>query len=316
MAGTERTVTQPESGGNAGRKLKKLNRNPIAFTIISTVILTVYSLVIILPLIWAFYSSFKSELDFGFNPLGLPKEIFGGWQFENYAAAFRVLYIAVDTPDGGTRYVMFAELFLNTVIYAAGCTVVATYSHVIVSYIVSRYSFGFGKFIYRLVIVVMALPIVGSLPSELQMAQMLGVYDNKIAIWIMKGGFSTMYFLILCATFGGIPKEYSEAAQIDGAGHALTCIKIIVPMAKNTIIAIMLLFFIQYWNDYYTPMMFLPGSPTISYGLYWMQFSYRPEITTPIIFVGSIVVCLPVFVVYMIFRNRIMGAVMIGGIKA
>ena len=96
MAGTERTVTQPESGGNAGRKLKKLNRNPIAFTIISTVILTVYSLVIILPLIWAFYSSFKSELDFGFNPLGLPKEIFGGWQFENYAAAFRVLYIAVD----------------------------------------------------------------------------------------------------------------------------------------------------------------------------------------------------------------------------
>lgn len=295
---------------------KKLNGNPIVFTVLSVTILTLYSLAVLLPLVWAFYSSFKSELDFGFNPIGLPSGKFGGWQFENYITVFKVLYIAVDTPDGGTRYVMFAEMFANTVIFSVGCTLVSMFSHVIVSYIVSRYDFGFGRFIYRMVIVVMALPIVGSLPSELQMAQMLGVYDNKIAIWVMKGGFATMYFLILYATFKGIPKEFSEAAQIDGAGHTVTCVKIILPMAKNTIIAIALLFFIQYWNDYYTPMMFLPSSPTISYGLYWMQFSYRPDITIPILFVGSIVVCLPVFIVYMIFRNKITGAVMIGGIKA
>ena len=315
MAGTERTVTRPESGGNAGRKLKKLNRNPIAFTIISTVILTVYSLVIILPLIWAFYSSFKSELDFGFNPLGLPKEIFGGWQFENYAAAFRVLYIAVDTPDGGTRYVMFAEMFLNTVIYAAGCTVVATYSHVIVSYIVSRYSFGFGKFIYRLVIVVMALPIVGSMPSEVQMTRALGLYDNLIGVCILKGGFATMNFLILYASFKAIPSDYSEAASLDGAGHFRILGSIMLPMVKNSLIAIALLSAINYWNDYTTVGVFLPTHPTVTFGLYRFQYSFQPESIIPVIIAASLISCLPVLALFLVFRNKILGAVMMGGLK-
>ena len=87
-------------------------------------------------------------------------------------------------------------------------------------------------------IVVMLLPIVGSLASELQMLHTIGAYDNVVFLMFMKGGFLGTNFLIFYATFKGISWEYAEAAFIDGASHARVLFTIMIPLAMTTVTAV------------------------------------------------------------------------------
>lgn len=296
-------------------KTAKVKRNNLCFVIISTALLTIYSILILYPMIWAFFSSFKSRLDFLYNPEGFPKDLYGGWQFVNYSTAFRVLFVSVSTSAGGTRPVYYPEMLLNAVIYTVGCTFVSLFSHTVTSYIASRYKTVVSKILYGMVIVVMALPIVGSMPSEVQMTRALGLYDNLIGVCILKGGFATMNFLILYASFKAIPSDYSEAASLDGAGHFRILGSIMLPMVKNSLIAIALLSAINYWNDYTTVGVFLPTHPTVTFGLYRFQYSFQPESIIPVIIAASLISCLPVLALFLVFRNKILGAVMMGGLK-
>ncbi len=293
----------------------KIKRNNLLFIIVSTTFLSLYSLCILYPMIWSLFSSLKGPLDFLYNPAGLPKEIYGGWQFENYSTALRVLFISVSTAEGGSRAVYYGEMLLNAVIYTAGCTFVSLFSHTVTSYIASRYKTVVSKILYTMVIVVMALPVVGSMPSEVQMTRALGLYDNLFGVCILKGGFATMNFLILYASFKAIPADFSEAAALDGAGHFRILLNIMLPMVRNSILAICLLSAITYWNDYTTVGVFLPSHPTVTFGLYRFQYSYQPESTPPVVLAASLISCLPVLLLFLAFRNKILGAVMMGGLK-
>ena len=141
----------------------------------------------------------------------------------------------------------------------------------IVAYLTAKYKFRLNKIIHTIVIVAMILPIVGSLPSELQLVKTLGFYDHMWGMFILKANFLGMYFLVFYATFKSLPWTFAEAAQIDGAGHFRTFIQIMLPLIRSTLFAVFILLFIEHWNDYYTPMVFLPEKPTMSYGLFIFQ---------------------------------------------
>ena len=296
-------------------KQSKIKPNNHIFSICAVVLLTALVSCIIVPMVWAFISSFKTELDYSFNAVSFPSQSLGGWQFGNYSIAYQILYVPIDTADGGTRYVFASEMFLNSVIYTVGCTTISLISYILMSYISARFDSRFGRFIYGLVIVVMTLPIVGNLPAEIQMAKRLGVYDNILGIGIMKGGFFGMFFLVFYAAFKSIPRDYSEAASIDGAGQWTILLKIILPMISGAITSVALLTFIGYWNEYYTPMVYLPSRPTIAYGLYLFEWSYTKYNTTPIRLAASYIVALPLLIMAIIFRDKLMGELAIGGLK-
>lgn len=289
---------------------KTFMRQP--FSIIIFVLLILYVISFLSPLIWAFICSFKSRTDFVLNKFGLPEE----WMFENYPAVFKELYIRVLTKSG-FKNVYAWQLIGNALFYSIGSTLVTTTSHCITAYAAARYGkYLICRLLYPLVIVVMLLPIVGSLASELQMLHTIGAYDNVVFLMFMKGGFLGTNFLIFYATFKGISWEYAEAAFIDGASHARVLFTIMIPLAMTTVTALALLTFIGYWNDWSVNVIYLPNFPMISYALYTFQNNTINSISSvPHRLAACMIVLFPILVIFLVFRKKLMGNLTVGGLK-
>ena len=148
---------------------------------------------------------------------------------------------------------------------------------VVTAYVVSKYRFKGQKIIYTVAIIVMLIPIVGSLPSQVRFAEIFNFRNNIVGVCIMNCKYPGLYFLVFYAAFKNVSWTYSEAAQIDGAGHFKIFIQIMLPMILSTISAVFILYFISFWNEYTLPMIFLPDYPTVSYGLYYFfhNFSFN-----------------------------------------
>lgn len=292
-------------------RIKKRTLRQI-FPLIFFVLLLVYCISLLIPMAWALMSSLKTRLDFRMDPLGFPTS----FAWENYVSAFNALYIQV-SAGAGVRNVYLLEMFGYTLAYAVGATIAATLAHMVVAYICAKYTrFRITKVLYTIVIVTMILPIVGSLPSEMQVVRTLGLYNNILGAWIMKATFLGTHFLIFYATFKGISWEYAEAAFMDGASHARVMFQIMFPLAKTTVSAIALLSFIGFWNDANMSMIYMPDIPTVAYGLFRFQFSTGQESSSITVqLAGCTIVMFPIFVLYMCFKKQLIGNIAIGGIK-
>ena len=243
---------------NVKRTRKKSVLSKSIFMIIGFVLLMIQAVSFLTPLFWSILTSLKSNVDFATNLFGLPKR----WILANYKNVFEILTVSVHTPQGSIKYFLTA-LFLNSLVYSAGCAILHTMVPCICAYVVAKYKYKFSKFVYGIVIVTMLLPTVGNLPSQITVVKMLGLFDNLVGIFIMRASFLGINFLIFYGAFNSISWEYAEAGFIDGASHFSIMLKVMLPLVRPTINAILLLSFIQYWNEYYVPMIFLPSMPSM-----------------------------------------------------
>lgn len=172
------------------------------FKIIICVILLLYCVLLYVPLIWGVFTSFKTSGEFRLNAFGFPEK----FTLQNYMQAFRLLYVDVSRGVGVTVRVRLIHMFGYSILYAGGCGLIATATACIMAYAVAKFSkFYMSKVIYMIVLVAMVTPIVGNLPSEIQVARTLGLFDTMWGIWIMKMSFLGMYFLVFHATFKSLP---------------------------------------------------------------------------------------------------------------
>ena len=153
---------------------------------------------------------------------------------------------------------------------------------------------------------------------EVQMAKNLGLYDSVWGLWIMKANFLGMYFLVFYNIYKNMPMAYTEAACIDGAGNLSVLLRIILPLSRNTFFTVMLINFITFWNDYQTPLLYLPTHPTLSYGVYLVAIDPPSGIKlsdVPHSVSACMMLALPILIVFVIFKDKIMGNISLGGIK-
>lgn len=299
----------------ASFKSSKIRTRFTPTTIILMSVLILYSVSLLLPILWGLSTSLKTDLDFYLNPFWLPDGWFWNWQWSNYSYAFMNFVVKVEA-GAGFRIIYMEEMFLYTILYAFGCAFFQSFVCCVVAYMVVKFDYFFSKVIYTVVIVAMILPIVGSLPSEIQMSRALGFFDTIWGMWIMKSHFLGMYFLVFHAMFRGIPKEFADAARVDGAGNFQVLFSIMLPLVRNTLFTVILLNFIGYWNDYQVPLIYLPSYPTIAYGLYLFNFSTTNSLSTiPMKITGCMIMMMPILIVFLIFRNRLIGNISIGGLK-
>lgn len=289
------------------KKLKQWQINPVS--VLCWLVLMLYAVMFIYLFVWGITTSFKGILEFSKDPLGIPSE----WRFENYKTAFDYFYVRL---SGTNEYVYLEQMVLYSIVYSGGCAFMQTLATCIVAYATARFDFKLSKIIYSVVLVLMVLPIIGSLPSEIQLTKNLGIYDTLFGPLVLKFNFIGMYYLVFYATFRGVPKAYTEAAKIDGASNMRIMTRIIFPLIKNTFLTIMLINFVAYWNDYQTPMVYIPSYPTMAYGLYLYNFSTISQISdTPMKIAGCMIVFLPILIVFIAFQKRLMGNISMGGIK-
>ena len=293
------------------KKNNRISRRMDAFQIILYVIVAVYCLSMVYVLLFGLINSLKDATDFEWlNPFGFPHKEFG-WKFDNYSKVLKEF--KVSSMSMGGEEVGFMGMFVNSLLYAVFMSLFSMATQIMVAYAIAKYDFRLKPLLYGVAVIVMLLPIIGSLASEVQMADTFNFRNNLLGICLMKCKYAGLYFLVFYATFRSVSWTYAEAAQIDGAGHLKIFIEIIVPLIQSTVFAVFILLFIEFWNDYYTPMIFLPQSPTMSYGLFVFQTDNRAS--QPIQLAACLLTCLPILVLFVVFKNKIMGNVTMGGLK-
>lgn len=277
------------------------------FTLIAAIILIAYSFTLIYALVWGLLTSLKSRTDFAMNLFGLPNR----WLFSNYVTAFNKLYLTVDF-----QRVYMPQLLINSVIFAGMQALLSVFSTAMCAYVCNKYKCKVTSLMYSVVIIMMVMPIVSSLGASIQFHKTLGIYDNLLGVFWTCIGFNTGNFLVSYAMFTSISWTYAEAAFIDGASHWGVMVRIMFPLVRVPVSILLVLSFVGNWNNYMTPLIYLPHFPTLAVALYQFQWLTEPEISsTPIQMAAAMIVCFPCIVVFLIMKDKMVGNLTMGGIK-
>ncbi len=295
----------------------KPKRDGSLFYTVLLVFLIIYTVSFFLPLIWSFLQTFRDYFDYTQDgPIGME---FSKLTFKNWVLVFTKFGAEAKQVNGGMKFFYVEELALNTILYTVGSTVAYIIAVTLMAYAVGRFDYKFSRFLEGMTVVVMSLPVVGSLPSEITMAKALGIFDTMWGMWIMKFTYNGLYFLVLAEAFRAIPKDYLYAASIDGAGRLKIMLSIMLPMVKNIIGTIALLQFVVYWNDYQTPLIYLNSKPTLIYGFFMLTNSSPTGVPDfryyPAQFTACMLVVIPITALFIAFNKAFLRNITLGGIK-
>lgn len=285
---------------------RKHKMNGFSWTML--VILCIYALCLMFPYFLALMSSFKTMSDFTDNMFSFTMPT-----LENYKNVFTEFIYPVTLSDGSPGYYDFFGLIGNSFLYAFGGAVCLAIVPCVTAYCVAKFPYFFSKIVMVVVYVCMAIPIVGSTASEIQMTHFLGIYDSIPGIWFMKCSFLGMYFLIYHGAFKSIPEDYAEAAYMDGAGNFTIFFKIMMPMVKNIISLVIVLQFVALWSDYTGSLYFLPSNPTLSLAL--LNFSSLSGTSATMQMAACVLLCIPSLLLFAKFNDKFMNNLQMGGIK-
>lgn len=286
------------------------------FSALLLLILIIHCLTILFLLYWAISTSLKYQGDYRNNLYGLPSGWPWEWEWSNYSAVIRYFYVPV-TRNGIPQKIGMEYQLLYTMIYCVTGAFMSTAVPCCVAYLTAKFKFAFNKILVGIVVITMVLPIVGNSASTLQFLDFFGLYDNVWLNTVTQFNFLGIYFLVFRATFSGIPNDYREAAYLDGANDFTVFFRIMLPLVKKMFFTVLLLKFINYWEDYQTPLLYVPNYPTLAYGIYYLaNYSSINEVNTvPARMAGCIIIAAPIILLYIVFREKLTGNLSMGGIK-
>ena len=289
---------------------KKGKKGVSPLMVVLFILLIIYTLFMLLPLFWGLGQSLMDGNRLDSTVIPWPSD----WKFSNYIDAFEHFYVPVQA-ESGTVYPTLVYMFGYSLVYAVGSALVATFVQCLVAYLTSRFNYVLSRIINVFVLVAIALPIVGSLPSEIQMAQSLGLYDTLFGIWIMKGHFISIYYLVFFARFKTFSKSYEEAAQIDGAGHTRTFFQIVLPLIVPSIATLAVLKFVWTWNDYQTPLIFLSRRALFTIQLGMKIFASESGSIYSLMMAAAVSATVPLIIVFLCGQRYIIEGIATGAVK-
>lgn len=264
------------------------------------IVLIFGSLLVIVPLAWTVLSSLKSPSEFTTAPWALPETL----KFENYTNAF-------------TKANM-GDYFINSIVVTLLALAFLMILAVPSAYALSRYKFigsNFLKNSYMAGLFIQSVYII--VPLFLIMSD-FNLLNNRIALSLVYAVLQLPFSIyILIGFMQSIPKDYEEAAMIDGCGYTRILTSVIVPLAKPGIITVLIFNFMGFWNEYAMAMTFITQDTkkTLPVGLQNLMEVNKFATDWGAMFAGMVIVMVPTIIVYSIFHKKLTEGVNIGGIK-
>ena len=301
------------------RKSKRINNYVSPATILLASFLVIYVASLLYMYFWGFFTSLKTVNQFKQNMLWIPDGMPWEWEWKNYEIAYKN-YQSHDILDAETGFpyrVGFLGMFVNTMIFSLGPPLVTLIFTWAMAYICSQYrEFKESAFIVSMNLVLMMIPIVGTGPSSMQIWKELNLYDTWAWAFINAIGFVGGNFIIFYSVLRGVATEMREAALIDGAGNLTIMLRVIFPLTVNMFSILYVSSFIGRWNEYMTMVVWLPSKPSLAYGMYRFQYLTGTDVTWPPIQVaGCVILMLPVLILFVIFKDKILGGITISTLK-
>ncbi|WP_406264877.1 carbohydrate ABC transporter permease [Actinacidiphila glaucinigra] len=225
------------------------------------------------------------------------------WEWGNFGTVW-------DTPG-------FLTWWRNTLLYAGLGTVLTVVSSTPVAYALAKFRFRGRNLSMMLVVSTMMLPPqVVIVPMYLFWAKQLHLSGT---LWplIIPMAFGDAFSIFLLRQFLlTIPKEYTDAARVDGCGELRTMLRVVLPMAKPAIAAVALFQFFYCWNDYFGPQIYASENPaawTLSYGL--ESFKGAHHTNWNLTMAATVLVMAPVIVVFFFAQKAFIEGVTLTGVK-
>ena len=281
-------------------KIKKRPGEIVLFAIVF-LIFVIYAVMLFYPLIWGLLSSFKSVKDYNNSPFSFPSV----WHFENYIEAIKTI-----SDDG----MSFTQMLWNSVWFAVGSAIIHMEFTSAYAYVLNKYNFRGLKFLYGLCLFMMAVPIGASFVSTYRLMHNLHL-TNSYLILLTSINVYGMKLILCYSYYNNISNAYVEAAQIDGANFYTIYFKAMRPQATPILLTLMVLEFIEKWNDYMGPLLYLSKMPTLATGLYRYQSIVEWSGNYPVLFAGIFICTLPLFIIFIFFSNKLMDNISVGGLK-
>lgn len=281
------------------------------FPLILWLLATLWVLIFAFMLLWCFLLAMKSSIDVTYGGF-FPSAKYGGWKLSNFVTALESVYVYV-----GTDKILFPAMLVNSLIMGGGIALISCISCCTASYCISKYTrFRWVRMLWFIVLMTNYVPISASLSAQIKLMTDLQLYDKLVGMYLYSGGAFGSMFLIFYASWKGLSWTYAEAAFVDGASHFRAYAQIMFPMIRTIFIVLFITTFITQWNDYMTPMILLPSMPTVAYGAWQFQFRAEgPATDITIRVAGLIAIAIPIFVLFMCFKDKIMGSLTMGGLK-
>jgi N-acetylglucosamine transport system permease protein len=277
------------------------------------VVLITLAVLIIVPVGWVFFASVKENVEFYGNPWTLPKGIY--WQ--NFVNAW--------------NSAQMGSYMLNSVIVTALALVILLAVALPASYCLSRFkfqgrtflftSFMAGLFINVNYIVVPIFLMLRDGDAFLNTMIGRGFLLNNIFMLAVVYAATALPFTIylLSSYFATLPHDFEEAAYIDGAGYTRTMVSIMFPLAKPSIITIILFNFLAFWNEYIISMTLLSsarGARTLPVGLLNLMQTQQGRAEYGTLYGGLLLVMLPTLILYILVQRKLTQGMTVGGVKA
>lgn len=286
----------------------RLLKNPSVLILYIIMWLYVFSLLFLGG--WLIVSSLKSPMMFELFPFSVKDMTLS---FENYLTAYQKLFVQLPSSS---KKVYLGGLLYNGLSYAMLSPLPGIFVNACTAYICAKFKSSLTKVIYGVVIVTMFIPLVGTTPATLILYKKLMIYDSLLGILVTHAGFGGTYFLVLVGCFEAVPNSLSEAAKIDGASNFRVMFSINFRMVMTTMVGIYILNFITAWNDFNTPLMYLPSRPTLAYGLWSFKGSSDPYVSQiPVQLAAVFLSMIPIIILFVFLKNKIMGNLVVGGVK-
>ncbi|MBR6366547.1 MAG: carbohydrate ABC transporter permease [Lachnospiraceae bacterium] len=271
-----------------------------AKSIVTYVLLSIWALIVLFPFYWMVLTSFKSYGSY--NSEYVPRFVVTDPTVQNYKSAFTEVPLA--------RY--FTNTFLFTIITTALMLVVI----ILAAYAFARLKFRGKNAVFALFLSLMMIP------NELV------VITNYVTItnWDMRNTFlglilpsvtSVFYIYLLKENFEQIPEELYKAAKVDGTSDLKYLLKVMIPISQPTIITITILKVIECWNSYVWPRLITDDRNhyLVSNGIQEIRESGFGRDNVPAMMAAVVVISLPLIILFLIFRKKIMAGVSRGGLK-
>ncbi|MER7282174.1 carbohydrate ABC transporter permease [Dactylosporangium sp. NPDC000244] len=279
---------------------KPLSRRNLAATLVTGYVpILLAILVVILPLAYMILSSFKTPADVITRQLVvLPNP----WHPQNYADAARVV------PLG--------RLFLNSAIVTVIGAGIKVLLSVLTAYALVFVRFPGKRYVFFAVLATLMVPPQVSVVPNFTFISSLGGQDTYWGIILpgLGSGFGTF---LLRQAFLQLPADVLEAAETDGAGHWRRLWHMVVPMAAPSIATVALVNIVFEWNDYLWPLVIVsnPQMMTLPVGLTLLHNSESAAASYGIVMAGTVMVLLPVLVVFAALQRYIVTGLTQGAVK-
>ncbi len=278
-------------------KNKKKRERDFKERVIIFFILFAASALVVIPYLWMLSNSFKTSKETITDPnhlIPLEPTLYG--------------YEKVITGSPFFRWL------LNSVIVTGVNTAIILFTSTLLGYVFSRYRFKGKQFLFSMLMFTMMVPAQVTMITTFIIIDGIGLYDSILALIIPS--FVNAFGIYLCRQFcDEIPRELIECAKVDGAGDFHIYLKIVIPQIRPAIGSLAIFTFLEYWNDYLNPLIYLSSTDRMTLPLALSYFSTQHSTDLSATMAASALIMVPSALMFIVFQKQFIKGISLTGMK-